>query len=192
MNDDNALQDYIINDEEPDINRKTENEKSSLMKKMIITLIIIILIFIALIIIIILLSNSNEGKIKCRYNISDKLNDVQIINKDFKKNSNIDIIINGKKRIKFADRINFDEAGINVITFYFKNDINLDNMFKNISSLISVEMEGKGNLKITSMISTFENCNNFEYFSISGFSGSELKSMKKLFVLIEPWRIRKF
>ena len=54
-------------------------------------------------------------------------------------------------------------------------------MFKDLSLLTSVEMISSNHTKILSMISTFENCNNLEYFSISVFSGNEIKSMKKLF-----------
>ena len=166
MKENNDLKDYIINDEEPEINRKTEKEKaSSIKKKIFITLIIIILIFIVLIFTIISLCNSNEGRIKCRYNISDISNYVQILSKDFKKNSNIEIIINDIKQKEFTNKYKFEKLGSNNITFHFNNKINLDNMFKDISSLISIEMEGKENLKITSMKNTFENCTNLKSFN---------------------------
>ena len=183
---DNDLQEYVINDEEPDIIRKTEEKAPSIKKKIIITLIIITLIFIILIVTVIFLSNSNEGRINCIYyisNISDISNNIQILSKDFKKNSNIDIIINGKKQNKFKNTYkleNFENNIIN-ITFHFNNNINLDKMFKDISYLISVEMEGRGNLKITSMRSTFENCSNLKIFNISGFDIHGLKSVHKLF-----------
>ena len=62
-----------------------------------------------------------------------------------------------------------------------KRLLNMDNMFKDVSSLISVEIKSFNNTEITSMISTFENCENLIEFSISGFSTKNLKSLKKLF-----------
>ena len=54
-------------------------------------------------------------------------------------------------------------------------------MFKNVSSLISVEMNSKNNAQIISMISTFENCTNLTTFKISGFYINKIKSIHKLF-----------
>ena len=54
-------------------------------------------------------------------------------------------------------------------------------MFKDIQNIISVKMNSTENCKITSMISTFENCLNLITFYISGFKGDKLLSMQKLF-----------
>jgi surface protein len=56
-------------------------------------------------------------------------------------------------------------------------------MFKDVSDLISVVMIANSNndIKIQSMISTFENCANLNDFTIKDFNLDELKSTKKLF-----------
>ena len=57
----------------------------------------------------------------------------------------------------------------------------MDNMFKDISNLVSIKMNSKKNAKITSMKSTFENCNSLNEFNIEGFDTKEIKSMSRLF-----------
>ena len=54
-------------------------------------------------------------------------------------------------------------------------------MFKDINSLISIEIFSNKNLSILSMISTFENCQNLKTFKINGANTNKVKSMKKLF-----------
>jgi hypothetical protein len=57
-------------------------------------------------------------------------------------------------------------------------------MFKDVPDLLSVEMKSEQNCEITSMISTFENCENLNSFKITGFNGEKIKSMKKLFIFL--------
>jgi hypothetical protein len=54
-------------------------------------------------------------------------------------------------------------------------------MFKNVTSIFSVEMNSDKGAKILSMISTFESCNSLESFSINGFNSKYLTSMRKVF-----------
>ena len=60
-------------------------------------------------------------------------------------------------------------------------DINMDYIFKDIQSIVSVEMHSNNNCKIFSMISTFENCKSLVKVNITGFNTQELTSMKNLF-----------
>ena len=62
--------------------------------------------------------------------------------------------------------------------------LNMDNMFKNIKDLISIEMKSENNCQITSMISTFENCNQLKEFKIDGFDVEQVKSTNKMFFII--------
>ena len=57
----------------------------------------------------------------------------------------------------------------------------MDYMFKDVQSIVSVEMNSDNNCKIFSMISTFENCKSLVKVNITGFNTQELTSMKKIF-----------
>ena len=58
----------------------------------------------------------------------------------------------------------------------------MDGMFKNIETLVNVEMISKYEIiNINSMKSTFENCVSLTSIPLSGFSTYEVKSMHKLF-----------
>ena len=56
-------------------------------------------------------------------------------------------------------------------------------MFQNVDCLISIEFIPEENeiVKINSMISTFEGCENLEYFINKGFNTDEVISLHKLF-----------
>ena len=118
------------------------------------------------------------GRIICVY--SDDSGEVQILGEDFIKNSDFDIYISGVK-MKYSKVYDLMNYGTNIVEIRLYSDLNMDNMFKDVPSLISIEMISLNETKILSMISTFENCRNLEFFSITGFSANELKSMKKLF-----------
>ncbi len=84
--------------------------------------------------------------------------------------------------IIFSKEYKFESQGIHNVQFLlYSNNINMDNMFKDVSLITSVEMTTNKNIKITSMISTFENCENLNDFSIQGFNTEEIKSLSKLF-----------
>ena len=164
--------------------------KKHITKIIMATVIILLLIIIVIIIISLSLSSSGEkkektytdediiGKIKCVYNI--EVSNVAILGNDFVKESDFDIEINGKK-IKYSKEYHFTEFGQQNITFLIYNNLNMNNMFKDISSLTSVEMISDKNAKIISMNSAFENCRQLSTFTISGFNLVDLKSTHKLF-----------
>ena len=150
--------------------------------------ILLALIFIIIIIIIILLSSKNNkkrssclGHIKCTYEVENLK--TKILGNDFSKEFDLDISIDGEI-VKYSRDYTFNNTGLHNVDFliYDKN-INLDYMFKDISELISVEMTINDNkeIKIKSMISTFENCENLDTFTMEGFNINEMKSMSKLF-----------
>ena len=92
-----------------------------------------------------------------------------------------EISIDNKRLLSPVKEYNFKEKGIHLITFTINGTLNMDNMFKDVSTLISVKMLSRKNDKIISMISSFENCYNLSSFNIKGFDTKELKSMSKLF-----------
>ena len=58
----------------------------------------------------------------------------------------------------------------------------MDFMYQNILGLKSINMTSDKEAKITSMKSTFENCENIEKITISGFNTLEIESMSKIFL----------
>lgn len=56
----------------------------------------------------------------------------------------------------------------------------MDYMFQNILELKSINMTSDKEVKIISMKSTFENCENIEKIIISGFKTSEIESLSKI------------
>ena len=188
MKDDNEAQkseDLIINDEDSELRRNTKSSSkiSSLKKKLILTVIIILLIFIAIIIALVFIKKSQKtlGEILCQYKINDSSKKIQLVSKEFKGSSKIELIINGERFKDFKNQHKFEHNGLHNVSFLLYKDIQMDNMFKNNPYLVNVTMISEENLKINSMKSTFENCTNLIYFDISGFNIDNLKSVHKLF-----------
>ena len=163
-----------------------EPKKVLTIKEIILFAIISIILITLIIILFLLLMKSssskvtNESIISCIYDIYSNEIETKILGEDFISPSKIDIYIN-ETEINFTKIYKFSKNGIYNIKFKFYEKINMDNMFKDVISLKSVQMNSLNNEIILSMISSFENCINLQSFSIDGFSLSELKSMKKLF-----------
>ena len=119
------------------------------------------------------------GEINCEYDILSTEATI-ILGNEFNKNSDFDIYIDGTK-IKYSKEYKFDSIGKHKVQFKLQNNINMDYMFKDVQDLISVEMISEQNCQILSMESTFENCYGLTDFNLTGFDGSNLKSMKKAF-----------
>ena len=75
----------------------------------------------------------------------------------------------------------FGSTGEHKVQFKIFKTLSMDNIFKGISNLKSVEMTSTKDCEITSMISSFENCVKLEKITISGFKTTQLKSIKKIF-----------
>ena len=118
------------------------------------------------------------GEIICKFDVSSE--NTQIFSTDFIKSSKFDIYID-ELPVKYAKEYKFTNLGIHNIKIVLYEDLNMDNMFKGISDLISVEMNSKENCKILSMKSTFENAESLQTFSINGFDATKLKSTSKCF-----------
>jgi len=164
-------------------------------KKWIITLIILlVLILIAegLVFLSFILtpkSDSNDvddikiSGIDCIYTISE-LN-TSILSPEFenKNNTVIEIYVNGTK-INYTKEYSFPSKGKYRIKYILNDELYLDNMFKNIDSIQSIELKNSSNstIKILSMKSTFEGCKNLEKVLFTeSFDTSDLKSTSKLF-----------
>ena len=149
------------------------------------------LIVILLIVIIIIVSTSSSnssdsdgkpffGEIRCLYDIKTTSQNTKILGDEFVKNDDFDIFIGGKS-IKFAKEYKFDSTGIQDVQIKLYGGINMDYMFKGVEDLILIDMKSETKGPILSMVSTFEDCTNFNHFNLTGFDGSKIRSMKKLF-----------
>ena len=121
------------------------------------------------------------GDIICKYEIDESKSQTPILGRDFIKPNNFDILVDDK-RIPFYKDYKFPKTGSHKLRFvFYDKEVNIDNMFKGIKSLITVELSSLKNVSITSMISTFENCNNLQKFNIDGYDLTKIKSVQKLF-----------
>ena len=122
-----------------------DSNKIKINKKIISLIVIISLIIISLIIILIILLSSSKsykseiGQINCKYDVKIKNKDINILGEKFEKNSEFDIFIDGKL-IKYSKKYVFAQKKTYQIQFRLYENLNMDFMFKNIDSLISVEM----------------------------------------------------
>ena len=175
-----------------DVDLKSKSFFGNLNKKKITIFSIALTAFIVLLILIlvIILSSGNKkeeeqllptiGELICEYEIKDENHNTVILSYDFIKKTNFDIMINNKI-IKFNKEYKFTEKGMNTVIFQIKEDLNMDSMFKDVSSLISINITSTKNVKITSLISAFENCDNLNKFYLEGFDTHDVNSMHKLF-----------
>lgn len=128
----------------------------------------------------------NYSEIICLYDIQEKEQNIQILGNNFKNDTAIDILVNGIK-ITYGQKALFESIGIYEIKYIIYGDeLNMNYMFKDIDSLISVKLLSTINtteksIYITSMISTFENCKNLKTFENLGFNFEKVPSMHKLF-----------
>ena len=121
------------------------------------------------------------GVINCTYNVQIISKPILLISTEFiLEPNNLEMYIDGEKT-KYSKEYQFDKRGNHTVQINLYSDLNMDYMFKDIKDLISVEMTSEKDCQITSMISTFENCEDLEYFNLNGFKADKLKSMKKLF-----------
>ena len=96
------------------------------------------------------------GEINCIYDIETTSKSSLILAENFKKENNFDIEIDGEI-IKYSKEFQFNTPGEHKINFLLYEDINIDYMFENIFTLISVKFSSEKNCKIISMKSTFNN-----------------------------------
>ena len=127
MKEENDNKELIINDEETINNNKLKQSSSFKKKLLIFAAFISICLIILYLTIIIVIKSKNKGEelsekeilgeIKCIYEISDS--DTQILSQDFKKESEMDILINGQKLENFTNFYKFSKSGEYEINFVF-------------------------------------------------------------------------
>ena len=166
------------------IGEAKEQNKIPLWVKILIPLSIISII---IIVIVIILVNSRESEkkyisLKCVYDIQSISENTQLISKEFSENIEPTMIINGTER-EFNQSLIFDEIGLTNIEFHlYESKLKMDNLFKNIYTLISIEINSNDeDAQITSMVSSFQGCTNLKDVKILNIKTDQLKSMHKLF-----------
>ena len=103
------------------------------------------------------------GKIECIYDVDSTRETTKILNENYNIPSKMKLEIERTPE-KVAKNHKFSKAGANNVTFILYEDINMENMFKGVSSLYSVKLISKQNCKITSLVGAFENCEKLNYF----------------------------
>ena len=173
-----------INDQETSIIQKEEENN---WKKYILIGVPIVLVIIIIIVLIIILAKEDKksshdsiGEILCTLDIDSNTKETDILGSEYNKQSSFDIYIDDNLS-KYSKKYIFKTTGIHEVKIVLYENINMDYMFKNVKSLISIEMNSTSNASIISMISTFENCINLEDIQVNGFLTNEIKSINKIF-----------
>ena len=118
-------------------------------KKLVIIFIISIIILIFFIILAIIMvfskkdsskkTSENFGDIICIFNVKSEKESTKILGGDFEKKSEFQIIID-ETEIKYTKTFQFSRPGKNIVKFTLLSEINMDNMFKNLDNIISVNI----------------------------------------------------
>ena len=181
------MEDVALNNKNDNLEESLNSPNSKLSNpyKQVFVIIIIILVcgvFSATFIFFICSEPFIKRRLICIYKINDISKEISVLGNDFENinNSIINIFINHTK-INYNKKFKFNESGIYEIIYILNEEINMDNIFKDILSLENVEMYTNGSVKILSMKSAFEGCLNLKNISISGFDFEQLKSISKLF-----------
>ena len=161
--------------------------------KWLILVLILGIVAIIVFLIIILLKNDDSPKyekqktiseISCFYNIYNCSNEIALLGEDYENidKSILNIEINGAK-IDYTKKYKFSKNGKYQIKFNLNKNINMDNMFKNITDLYKIEMFSNKSTNIISMKSSFENCFSLQIFYIKGFNTKKIKSLINYFII---------
>ena len=130
------------------------------------------------------ISQEPKDIIYCYYNNTENDGEIKLFSDEFDLDQNLEIYINNN-HMKKKREYNYDEKTIILVKINFRNDeINMENMFKNIDKLINITIELKDTTKekiiSTSMKSMFENCNSLTSFDINGITFN-VSSTEKMF-----------
>ena len=189
--------------EDFNISSNSNNSLSTITKKKLVILLIILIIstIVILVFLFIFLNNKSDnsnleknktnnydgaGELNCIYFINSINANISLLSKEFKNinNSIIDVYINDSKIGKYITEYKFDSIGNYNIKYILNSSAYLENAFKDIENIISIEsiVYPNSHIKIFSLNSAFEGCSNLKNVSINNlFDASELKSMSKLF-----------
>ena len=109
----------------------------------------------------------SSGEINCIYSINDINSNISLLSKEFENYNNtiIDIYINNEK-IPFFKEYKFSKVGNYNIKYILNSVFNMDNMFKDILSIESINIKSISPITILSMKSVFEGCSNLKTINL--------------------------
>ena len=119
------------------------------------------------------------GEIRATYEVYSNTKPTNILSSSFSKTSIIGVYV-GNNRIGYTKEYTF-KKGENEIRFLLFEDVNMDSMFKGLNQLLSIDISSQKNLKIKSMESAFEDCENLDSFNMKGCDTSQITSIKNIF-----------
>ena len=146
---------FNINDFSSDLNsnfnaNEKKDDKAELIKKILIIggLSLLTIIIIIQVIILVIPDSSIKGsearnslgEINCIYEIDSIINKTLILGEEFIKESNFLIKIDGLVVNQYVKEYSFSKSGVHNITIELYEDINMDNMFKDVKNLRIVDM----------------------------------------------------
>ena len=104
------------------------------------------------------------GEINLKYDVQTITENTILFGGEFQKgSSDFDVYIDGKQ-IKYSRYYKFSSLGEHDVHLVLYKNLNMDYMFKDTQDLLSIEMISDNKCKITSMVSTFENCQNLHFY----------------------------
>ena len=176
------------------ISQRSKCNFSPKTKKNLLIATLIISLLIVIVILIIFLTKSSKdddddeeeekkiSEILCNFRVVDSTNEISLLSEAYENinQSIINIEINNTK-IEFTKKYKFPENGVYPVKFLLNKTINMDYMFKDILSLVKVEMYSNVDTNILSMKGSFENCKNLQIVYIEGFNTEKINSTQKLF-----------
>ena len=190
--------DFVLNDAINSLYSKAKTDVDAPWKKKLIigSVVGLALIIVLIVVLVVVRSKNNEdngnnnnnditediiAEIDCVYIINDITKSTIILGKEFEKGSNSFDIYIGKDKIKYTKEYQFKQEGRIDVSFKIYSPINMDYMFKDVTTLNSALLISNKNAEITSMKSTFENCVVLSSVTISGFNTKNIKSVSRLF-----------
>ena len=145
--------------------------QSSKYWKMILSFCIILIIIIILGIIVIKLSmvdfEKNKIQVICKYDIKNA-NSERLLNEKFDTNYyEVSMYIDDKLQEYKNDTSNIDKTGIHTVKYLFNRILKLENMFKNIDNVISINISSNNGYLDDSLSHAFSNCTRLESLSLN-------------------------
>ena len=149
-------------------------------------LVLLSIIFISLIIISIIIIRTsitefeeNKIEINCEYYIESP-QEINILSKDFENISNISIYI-GKDLVQYNIKHKFNKKGTFKVTYVLNKFLKMENMFKNVQNLKTVNISAEKGSFHFSLSRAFSNCTNLKQF-YSNINPKNLNNLTYMFM----------
>ena len=126
-----------------------------------------------------IIPNEVYGNITCVFDLQE--GEAKILSENFNKDFALVIYV-GEKRIKYNTTYNFNSLESKTVRYEIHTkEVSLKHMFSGVEYLKSAYFTSNNGIKVTSLESTFELCQNLETFSME-WDTSALKNLSKTFM----------